>query len=222
VLSLVSLLTLSVLEPEDGLRRQRSGHAHAMSPTVTANLVERGLAVKVTNLVQQPNGWTRFHLSVGGFVVKNCRWRPISGRIAFPLRYDTHGQRHKVIFAYGATVKRLCNLLQSGETQTPRDRRPCDLKIQRFGQSYEEHRWLIFNFTVRGFTIQGCRWQPQSGSIQLPVTFYRDAQLHRWRKKAVVCAWGSHIMRLRRSVEAHAGWNAQAEEQPVAEVEVEA
>jgi len=174
--------------------------------------------VKVTDLVQQPNGWTRFHLSVGGFVVKNCRWRVQTGRIFFPLRYDRYHQRHKVVFAHGATVKRLRTLLESGESETPRDRRPCHLKIHRFGQSYEEHTWIIFNFTVRGFTILGCRWQPHSGSIQLPITFYRDEQAHRWCRKAVVCAFGAHIMRLRRALEARAGWSAQEEEQPVAEV----
>jgi hypothetical protein len=155
--------------------------------------------MKVTNLVQQPSGWRRFHLSVGGFVIKNCRWRPASGQIFFPRRYDKNHYPHKVVFAYSAQVKRLRDLLMSGKTETPRDRRPCILKIHGFGESYGEEGqlWLMFNFTVRGFTILGCRWQPDSGSIQLPVTFTFDDQHTKWVKKAVVCAYGAHINRLR-------------------------
>jgi hypothetical protein len=181
--------------------------------------------VKVTNVVQEQDGWVRFHLSVGGFVIKNCRWRTATGRILFPRRHDRNHHPHRVVFAHGMQVKRLRDLLLSGKAETPRDRRPCTLKIHGFGESYEGgHPWLIFSFTVRGFTILGCRWQPHSGSIQLPVTFSFafHGQHVKYVKKAVVCAWGSHIMRLRQSVEAFAGWNAQAEEQPVEEVEVEA
>lgn len=155
--------------------------------------------MKVTNLVQQPNGWTRFHLSVGGFVIKNCRWREASGRIFFPRRYDIHKYPHQVVFAHGAQVKRLQALLLSGNTETPRDRRPCTPTIHGFGGSYGEdgQLWLIFNFTVRGFTILGCRWHLQSRSIQLPVTFTFDDQKVKYAKKAIVCAYGAHINRLR-------------------------
>ena len=156
--------------------------------------------MKVTNLVQQPRGWARFHLSIGGFVVKNCRWHGPTGRIFFPLRYDKRHGRHRIIFAYGARVKRLRDLLESGETETPRDRRPCIFRMQGFGRS---HKWLIFNFTVRGFTILGCRWRPDRGSIQLPVTFAFDDNRSRYQKKAVVCAYGAHINRLRGYLEAH-------------------
>src|ERR1700686_5065363 len=48
---------------------------------------QEGKTVKVTNLVRHHRGWVRFHLSVGGFVVKNCRWHAPTGRIFFPLRY---------------------------------------------------------------------------------------------------------------------------------------
>jgi hypothetical protein len=160
--------------------------------------------VKVTNVVEQHNGWTRFHLSVGGFVVKNCRWHVPTGRIFFPRRYDTNKQRHPVVFAYGAQVKRLRDLLLSGEAATPRDRRPCTLKIHGFGpgelNEYGQ-RWFIFNFTVRGFTILGCRWLPETGSIQLPVTFVY-AGLGTYRKKKIVCAYGAHINRLREYLQA--------------------
>jgi hypothetical protein len=159
--------------------------------------------MKVKELVQQPNGWTRFHLSVGGFVVKNCRWRPANGRIFFPRRYDINKYPHQVVFAHGMQVKRLRDLLLSGKAETPRDRRPCILKIHGFGKSHgDENLWLIFSFTVRGFTILGCRWQPQSGSIQLPVSFTFDDQHIKWVKKAVVCAFGAHINRLRGYLEA--------------------
>ena len=30
--------------------------------------------MKVTRLVPERNGWRRFDLSIGGFVVKSCRW----------------------------------------------------------------------------------------------------------------------------------------------------
>ena len=49
--------------------------------------------MKVTNLVQQPRGWTRFHLSVGGFVVKNCRWHGPTGRSQDAAR-DRRKERH--------------------------------------------------------------------------------------------------------------------------------
>ena len=65
----------------------------------------------------------------------------------------------------------------------------------------------IFNFTVRSFTILGCRWQPESHSIQLPVSCTFDESgigkpRGPWRKKQVVCAFGPHINRLRAALEA--------------------
>jgi hypothetical protein len=168
------------------------------------------MAMKVTSVTQQPNGWVRFSLSVGGFVVKGCRWLPASGGALFPQRYDTHGGVHRVVYAHGRLVKRLRALLASGEAQLPRDRRPCVLKPRFRGYSHQEWpQWIIFDFTVRGFTILGCRWQPQSGSIQLPVTFTFDEKLvgakrrHApYRLKRVVCAYGAHIVRLREALEA--------------------
>jgi len=148
-----------------------------------------------------------FDLNVGGFTIKNCRWYVGSRRILFPVRYDQRGRRFRVVFAYGQQVRRLRDLLESGNTETPRDRRPCNLKIRFLGRWNEwiihNRGWLIFNFTVRGFTILGCRWQPASGSIQLPVTFLPfDHRLQRQRKKRVVCAFGAHIVRLREALEA--------------------
>lgn len=148
-----------------------------------------------------------FDLNVGGFTIKNCRWYVRSRRILFPVRYDQRNRRFRVVFAYGWHVRPLRDLLESGNTKTPRDRRLCNLRIRFLGRWNEwaihNREWLIFNFTVRGFTILGCRWQPASGSIQLPVTFLPfDDHLRRRPKKRVVCAFGAHIVRLRQALEA--------------------
>lgn len=177
--------------------------------------------MKISKLKAIGNNWRRFHLNVGGFTVKNCRWNSASGQIRFPRRYDQNGGRHRVVFAHGAHVNRLRQLLASGETALPRDRRPCKLRIHFLGWSPHEWpvRWMIFNFTVRGFTILGCRWQPSTGSIQLPVTFnfcQIPGQVG-FAKKLLVCAYGAHINRLRQALEDH--WDeihGDAEEEEVA------
>jgi hypothetical protein len=164
------------------------------------------MKVKLKNSV---GSYRPFDLNVGGFTIKNCRWYA-RGRhpILFPVRYDQWGRRFDVVFAYGRQVQRLRELLESGNTQTPRDRKPCTLKIRFLGRCDEwtilRGEWVIFNFTVRGFTILGCRWKPTPrGSIQLPVTFLPfDPSTQRQPKKRVVCAYGSHINRLRRALEA--------------------
>jgi hypothetical protein len=160
--------------------------------------------MKISKKEMLPNGWHRFNLNVGGFCLRGCRWRPATRRIFFPFRYGKRRARYKVVFAHGVLVKRLRRLLDSGETETPRDRRPCVLKIHGFGRSRSEEGWLIFDFTVRGFTILGCRWLPQRGSIQLPVSFFLEdsGAIFRYIKKPVVCAYGSHIVRLRKALEA--------------------
>jgi len=159
--------------------------------------------MKISKREMLPNDWQMFNLNVGGFCIKGCRWHPPTRRIFFPVRYDKQRYRRKVVFAHGVLVKRLRGLLESGKTQTPRDRRPCVLKIRGFGRSRSEEGWLIFNFTVRGFTIRGCRWRPSRGSIQLPVTFFppevSDNKVQEV-KKAVVCAYGAHIVRLRKAL----------------------
>jgi hypothetical protein len=163
------------------------------------------MKVKLKNSV---GSYRLFDLNVGGFTIKNCRWYA-RGRhpILFPVRYDQGGRRFDVVFAYGRQVQRLRELLESGNSQTPRDRKPCTLKVRFLGSWNEgiilRREWVIFNFTVRGFTILGCRWQPASHSIQLPVTFLPfDPSIRRQPKKRVVCAYGSHVNRLRRALEA--------------------
>lgn len=160
--------------------------------------------MKIKKLTAIVYDWYRFHLNIGGFTVKNCHWNSASGQVVFPRRYDPNGRRHRVVFAHGAQVNRLRNLLASGETALPRDRRPCELRIRFLGESRNEWpRWIVFNFTVRGFVVMGCRWQPQTGSIQLPVTFFFDGNPGTvgYRKKRVVCAFGAHINRLRQALE---------------------
>lgn len=158
--------------------------------------------MKISKREILPDGWVRFNLNVGGFCIKGCRWNPATRRIFFPIRYDDRRIRRRVIFAYGVLVKRLRTHLESGKTETPRDRRRYVLKIRGFGRSHYEEGWLVFSFTVRGFTILGCRWHPQNGSIQLPVTFRFDEVQIRHVKKRVVCAYGSHKVRLRKALEA--------------------
>lgn len=169
--------------------------------------------MKISKVRIKDDGCQFFNLNIGGFTIMNCRWYPRSRRIFFPVRYDRsyRRRRYKVVLAYGSHVKRLRALLESGLREAPRDRRPRKFKIGQCAIKHEENAahtgttvWVIFNFTVRGFTILGCRWNPESGSIQLPVTFLsiitrRDGV--RYRKKPVVCAFGVHINRLRTALE---------------------
>jgi hypothetical protein len=159
--------------------------------------------MKISELTQLDGPWRRFDLNVGGFTIKRCRWNVHDHRILFPLRYSRHGSRHRVIFVHGALVNKLRALLESGETSLPRDRRPCHLNIHFRGWSHGDayHTWVVFGFTVRGFTILGCRWHPESGSIQLPVTFFPNPGGHSWNRRQVICAYGAHINRLRRALE---------------------
>lgn len=162
--------------------------------------------MKIKELTALGGPWHRFHLNVGGFTIKNCHWNSDSGHIRFPKRYDRNAVQHRVVFAHGRHVNRLRQLLESGETALPRDRRPCKLRIRFLGWSpHESPPWMIFNFTVRGFTILGCRWQPSTGSIQLPVTFYFCANPGQvgFKRILLVCAYGAHINRLRQALEDH-------------------
>jgi hypothetical protein len=167
----------------------------------------------ISNVRIKDTGWHLFNLNVGGFCIRNCRWYPKTRRVFFPVRHDGDRRvRRPVVLLYGAHVKRLQALLESGQLRAPRDRRPCILKIGSCKMIREWNEttrrrstWVLFNFTVRGFTILGCRWHPESGSIQLPVTFkrtYTNRAGRRYRKMPIVCAYGSHINRLRKALEA--------------------
>lgn len=150
--------------------------------------------MKISKVIELENDWRRFNLNVGGFCIRGCRWHVTTGQIIFPRRYTPLGARRNVVAVHGRQVLRLRELLESGQTETARDRKPCTLRIRLLGQSRREDRhWLIFTFTVRGFTILGCRWQPESGSIQLPVTFLHDEDGRVCGKKIVVGAYGAHV-----------------------------
>lgn len=79
--------------------------------------------MKITGLTAAGGASYVFHLNVGGFTIKRCRWNPNSGQILFPRRYDRNGRPHRVVFVHGTRVNRLRELLESGETALPRDRR---------------------------------------------------------------------------------------------------
>ena len=114
------------------------------------------------------------------------------------------------MFVHGKLVNALRSVLESGETAGPRDRRPCLLKVRFLGSSRSEGPdWQVFDFTVRGFTILGCRWQLSTGSVQLPVTFFLNETPGQqgYVKKRVVCAYGAHIVRLQHALEEE--WNRQ-------------
>lgn len=174
--------------------------------------------MKIKRFRPDKNGWFRFNFNIGGFTIKACRWHPRTRRIFFPLQYRKWTRKYswKTVFTYGAQVKRLRNLLESnfdrlretGECEARRNRKPCLLKIHwNFGISKETNKdgrrrdWIIFDFTVRGFKIMGSRWDPVSGSIQLPAT-YLNGSKNRLVKKPIVCAYGAHINRLRVALEA--------------------
>jgi len=159
--------------------------------------------MRIGKLTEAGGTWRRFNLNVGGFTIRNCYWNVANRRIIFPVRYTKGGRKHKVVFVYGKLVNTLRDLLESGEMETSRDRRPCALRIIFLGPSRNEGPdWQIFNFTVRGFTILGYRWQPSTGSVQLPVTFFLNETpgLQGYVKKRVVCAYGAHIVRLRHAL----------------------
>jgi hypothetical protein len=161
--------------------------------------------LKISNIIELPNDWRRFDLNVGGFTIRGCRWHVPRRRIVFPSRYTRRRLRRYVIRVHGRLVMRLRALLESGQAETPRDRTPCILRIRFMGVSDERLQWIIFDFTVRGFTILGCRWQRDTGSIQLPVSFnlYSQGRSFRYTKKPVVCAFGAHINRLRKALDSN-------------------
>lgn len=157
--------------------------------------------MKVSEFIDLPYGWRRFKLNVGGFTIRGCRWHAPTRRIIFPVRYSRARVAYEVVRVHGRHVMPLQDLLESGQTETPRDRRPCTLRIGFWGRSRDDRNWIVFDFTVRGFTILWCRWHEPSGSIQLPVTFFFDETTGSYVKKIVVAAYGAHILRLRAALE---------------------
>jgi hypothetical protein len=172
--------------------------------------------MNLSDIQSYVGGWTGFNLNVGGFTIRNCRWHRESGQILFPIHYSRGRVCRRVILVHGRKVLALRVLLESGVMKAKRDRGPCTLQIHTLHRStHTDEGWFIFSFTVRGFTILGCRWHPETGSIQLAVTYGFDQDGFRITKKRVVCAYGAHINRLRRALEEYAyGPVDQVEEQP--------
>jgi hypothetical protein len=152
------------------------------------------LSASIKGLTPDRNGWMRFDLNVGGFIIKNCRWKPSTGAIAFPQRRTRRGTWKGVVYAPGIYVMQLHLLLGSGQVKTPRDRTACTLKIHNL--KAVAGGWYVFGFTVRGITIWGCRWHPFQRSIQLPISY---AGLMN-SKRRVVNAPGAHVNRLRKAL----------------------
>jgi hypothetical protein len=154
--------------------------------------------LKISKLTINTNGVSQFNLNVGGFSILRCRWYPQRRRVVFPQRRSKLGRYQTVVKAHGRLVSQLRQLLESGQSETPRDRRPRTFKFHYV--RLRGYGWYEFAFTVRGFTICHCRWLPDKGSIQLPVTFF--GRLHGGRfvpamlndhpiKKRVVTAYGT-------------------------------
>src|SRR5690348_12272961 len=105
---------------------------------------------------KESNKCWKFDLDVGGFTIRRCRWYPGTRQILFPKRRGTWFGSFPVVFAHGAQVARLRDLIESGQYEAPRDRRPCTLKIRLIADAHGGWpKWIIFNFTVRGFHIMG-------------------------------------------------------------------
>src|SRR6516225_5842109 len=119
---------------------------------------------------------------------------PKTGHILFPRRRNRWGEKFNVVGCPPSIVKHLRELLASGETATPRDRSRCKFRFHRLRQIDSD--WYTFGFTVRGVTIWGCRWNRNSGSIQLPITFVGPTSYNYgepiYTKMRVVHAPGTH------------------------------
>ena len=152
--------------------------------------------MNIKNLIPIGNSWTKFSLNIGGFNIVGCRWNPETRAIRFPLQYNLAGRAKKVIHVPDAQVERVRALLVSGFPAEPRDRTPCPLTIQSVQECGPG--WYKFAFTVRGFTIHCCRWEPNRGSIQPPISYFGGSP--RTVKKRIVWASGPHINRLHKSL----------------------
>jgi hypothetical protein len=151
--------------------------------------------MNIKDPIPMGNGWMKFTLNVGGFNIVGCRWNPQTRDITFPLQYNRAGRGKKLIRVPDVQVELVRTLLLSGRLEEPRDRTPCPLTIQSIQECGPG--WYKFAFTVRGFTIDRCRWEPSGGSVQPPVSYFG---VHREIMKRIVWASGPHINRLRKSL----------------------
>jgi hypothetical protein len=189
----------AVPQAESGGQDREGGSSESISSPAREPATERagerprrktGMSIKELRPVE--NGWKRFDWNVGGFLIKRCKWKPETGAIVLPQRRTRTGSMKEVVLCPPAIIEDLQELLASGRTNTPRDRRPCDLRIHNLRPL--RSGWCVFCFTVRGVTVCGCRWQPISGSIQFPITFVGKGS--EVGKKRVVHAMGATVTRL--------------------------
>jgi hypothetical protein len=183
-------------------RRFLKCQTSSLKHTKSAQLPKvKRIGMSVSNFRPSGKGWLLFDLNVGGFLIRGCRWKPQTGAISFPLRKDRKGW-HIVVQVSKPFLKQLRVLLASGQLKTPKDRSPCILKIHRLREVRDQ--WFVFGVTIRGsVTIWSWRWQPLSGSIQPPITYFegpRGMDWWYWPKRRVVTAPGVAINRLRAAV----------------------
>jgi hypothetical protein len=147
--------------------------------------------MNINQLRPDRKGRQKFDLNVGGFTIKGCKWHSGRGSISFPARYSLQGKRYGVIWASDEEVKKLRSLLESCKKRGPNEENVSPLTILPLrwikqppkwdGACWVEREWLIFSFALNGFEVRGCRWNPQSGDIRMPVTFHPKAHMYRRR-----------------------------------------
>jgi hypothetical protein len=163
----------------------------------------------VTKPIPTKGGWLKLDVNVGGFEIKGCTWHPATGRLRFPRRRKNPDSKTwiTVVRAPKGFIKTLKALLQSGQLETKRDRSPRVFRI--FGLRRVADFWFVFGFEVRGVQILWCRWNPERGSIQFPITYLPGTGDKRFSEispniKRVVHAKGPHVLRLREALEKYA------------------
>jgi hypothetical protein len=156
--------------------------------------------MKITQPVSAGGGWLKFDVNVGGFLIRGCTWHPGTGRLRFPRRrkWPRSDIWLGVVRAPKGFVARLKQLLASGQLEAKRDRSPRAFKIV-YLKSIGGF-WFTFGFQVRGVTIRGCRWSPEHGCIQFPITYRANDNC----KKRVVHATGPHVIALREALKRYA------------------
>jgi hypothetical protein len=157
-------------------------------------------SMKITPPVQAGGGWLKFDVNFRGFEIRGCTWHPATNKLRFPRRRKRPGSKIwlPVIRAPKGFVKQLKELLRSGQLETDRDRAPRVFRI--FDLRNVGGWWYVFGFEIQRVQILWCRWNPEKGSIQFPITYLAGTGY----KKRVVHAKGPHVTRLREALERYA------------------
>jgi len=157
-------------------------------------------SMTITTPASAGGGWLKFDLNVGGFEIRGCTWHPATNKPRFPRRRKCPGSKIwiPVIRAPKGFVRQLKELLNSGQLEMDRDRTPRVFRI--FDLRNVGGLWFVFGFEIQGLKFLWCRWNPENGSIQFPITFLAGTGY----KKRVVHASGPHVLKLREAVERHA------------------